>query len=156
MDVYGEPTRQKKHHKPNKSVSQTKEEFQIQKSETAVFELVNLERRKHKLPPLKIDTDACKVARKKSRDMKENNYFSHQSSTYGAPWDMLKAFNIPFTMAGENITWGSATAEDVMNQWMHSPGHRNNILNPSFTHIGVGFTKGGTKGIYWTQIFFTK
>ena len=55
--------------------------------------------------------------------------------------------------AAENIAAGSNTAESVVNQWMNSEGHRNNIMNPDYTKLGVGMAKGGSYGTYWTQCF---
>ncbi|MNP03408.1 Cysteine-rich secretory protein family protein [compost metagenome] len=77
------------------------------------------------------------MAMAKAKDMYDNNYFDHQSPTYGSPFDMMKAFGISYSSAGENIAKGQKSAEEVMNQWMNSPGHRANILNSSFTEIGI-------------------
>jgi uncharacterized protein YkwD len=48
---------------------------------------------------------------------------------------------------------GQQTPQEVVKAWMNSEGHRKNILNPNFTHIGVGYAKGGTGRFYWTQMF---
>jgi uncharacterized protein YkwD len=69
---------------------------------------------------------------------------------------MMKSFGINYRSAGENIAAGQTTAESVMKSWMNSPGHKKNILSPSFTHIGVGYAKGGSYGHYWTQQFMSK
>ncbi len=71
--------------------------------EQRVVELTNAERAKQGLPALKIDTELSKVARIKSEDMQKNNYFDHNSPTYGSPFDMMKKFGISYTSAGENI-----------------------------------------------------
>ena len=123
--------------------------------ETEVVRLVNVERSKAGLPALQIDQEVSKVARLKSEDMANKNYFNHTSPTYGSPFEMLKKFNITYKTAGENIAKGQKTAEAVVNAWMNSEGHRKNILSSSFTHIGVGYaTKGSTP--YWTQMFIKK
>ncbi len=83
--------------------------------------------------------------------MENNNYFSHTSPTYGSPFDMMKSFGITYNTAGENIAKGQKTAEDVVNGWMNSEGHRKNILNSAFTQMGLGYTKGDTT--YWAQMF---
>ncbi|PEQ52639.1 CAP domain-containing protein [Bacillus thuringiensis] len=121
--------------------------------EQRVVELTNAERARQGLPALKIDTELSKVARIKSEDMQKNNYFDHNSPTYGSPFDMMKKFGISYTSAGENIAQGQRTPEEVVQAWMNSAGHRANILNNGFTHIGVGYVESGN---YWTQQFITK
>ncbi|PFH80409.1 serine protease [Bacillus cereus] len=121
--------------------------------EQRVVELTNAERTKQGLPALQIDTELSKVARIKSEDMQKNNYFDHNSPTYGSPFDMMKKFGISYKSAGENIAQGQRTPEEVVQAWMNSAGHRANILNSGFTHIGVGYVESGN---YWTQQFITK
>ena len=112
--------------------------------------LVNEIRRSNGLPELKLNEELSRVARIKSEDMAKNNYFSHNSPTYGSPFDMMKRFGISYRTAGENIAKGQRSAKAVVDAWMNSEGHRANILNPSFTQIGVGFT---SNGYHWTQMF---
>jgi len=121
--------------------------------EKEVARLVNVERAKAGLPALSYNWQLARTARIKSEDMRNNNYFSHTSPTYGSPFDMMRNFGIRFTAAGENIAMGQRTAAEVMNGWMNSPGHRSNILNSSFTQIGVGYAKNSSGRIYWTQQF---
>ena len=118
--------------------------------EKEVVRLVNQERVKNGLKELTYDWELSRVARYKSQDMKNNNYFSHTSPTYGSPFQMMKSFNISYRSAGENIAKGQTTPQQVVNAWMNSSGHRANILNSSFTHIGVGYVADGN---YWTQMF---
>ncbi|SFJ69625.1 CAP domain-containing protein [Thermoflavimicrobium dichotomicum] len=125
----------------------------LQAIEKEVIQLVNAEREKRGLKPLKASEKLSDLAQKKSDDMKKNSYFSHYSPTYGSPFDMLNQYGVSYRSAAENIAAGQMTAKEVMKSWMESSGHRANILNPSFTHIGVGFTKGGSMGTYWTQLF---
>ena len=80
-------------------------------------------------------------------------YFSHTSPTYGSPFDMMKNYGILYKAAGENIAQGQTSAQQVMNAWMNSSGHRANILNSTYTHIGVGYVSDGH---YWTQMFIKK
>ena len=82
--------------------------------------------------------------------MHDKGYFSHTSPTYGSPFDMMKQFGITYRTAGENIAMGYPTAEAVVDGWMNSEGHRANILNASFTEIGVGYVADGN---YYTQMF---
>lgn len=125
----------------------------ISLQEKEVIRLVNLERKKRGLAPLKNNPQLSKVARYKSQDMISKNYFSHQSPTYGSPFKMMQSFGIRFTAAGENIAMGQKTPQQVMNAWMNSPGHRSNILNPRFTQIGVGLAISRNGRPYWTQMF---
>jgi uncharacterized protein YkwD len=85
--------------------------------------------------------------------MQDNKYFSHTSPTYGSPYQMMRSFGISFRSAGENIAKGYRTPQAVVDGWMNSPGHRANILNGSYTHIGVGYVSGGN---HWTQMFIAK
>ncbi|MFC0015233.1 MULTISPECIES: CAP domain-containing protein [Allobacillus] len=126
---------------------------ELNQFEQQVVQLTNEERSKHGLQPLKIDTELSKVAREKSRDMATNNYFSHNSPTYGSPFDMMKQFGVDYRTAGENIAKGQRTPQQVVNAWMNSEGHRANILNGNFTHIGVGYVEQGN---HWTQQFIGK
>jgi uncharacterized YkwD family protein len=121
--------------------------------EQQVVELTNQERAKNGLPALKLDVELSKVARDKSKDMQTKNYFSHTSPTYGSPFDMMKAYGVSYKSAGENIAMGQRSPEEVVQAWMNSQGHRENIMNPNFTHIGVGHV---TTGNYWTQMFIGK
>ncbi len=118
--------------------------------EQEVIRLVNVERSKQGLKSLTYDWQLSRVARYKSQDMRDNNYFSHTSPTYGSPFQMMKSFGITYRSAGENIARGQATPQAVVNAWMNSKGHRENILNSSFTKIGVGYVADGK---YWTQMF---
>lgn len=113
-----------------------------------VANLVNQERAKAGLAPLAYDAALEKVALAKAADMDQNNYFDHNSPTYGSPFDMMKRFGVSYMTAGENIAMGQRSAEEVMQQWMNSDGHRKNIMNPNFTKIGVGYQNG-----YWVQEF---
>lgn len=140
---------------PDKKEEQTNQtqSQQLSQFEQEVFELTNQEREKNGLAPLKVDVELSKVAREKSRDMAANNYFSHNSPTYGSPFDMMKQFGITYRAAGENIAKGQRTPEEVVNAWMNSEGHRANILSSKYTHIGIGYVEQGN---HWTQQFIGK
>jgi len=118
-----------------------------------VIQLVNQERKNNGLPALQSDNSLNKMANMKAQDMLSKNYFSHTSPTYGSPFDMMKQLGITYTSAGENIAEGQTSAQQVMTDWMNSPGHRANILNKSYTSIGVGHT---TSKNYWVQEFIGK
>ncbi|HBF5318244.1 TPA: sporulation protein [Clostridioides difficile] len=135
----------------NNNSGSTSENFSAYQKE--VVDLVNIERGKAGLNPLTLDSSISNVATKKSQDMIDNNYFSHNSPTYGSPFDMLKKFGISYKTAGENIAMGQKTPKEVVNAWMNSEGHRKNIMNPNFSKIGVGVAQKSGGSIYWTQIF---
>ncbi len=118
--------------------------------ENEVIRLVNEQRAKNGLKALTANWELCRVARYKSQDMADNHYFSHTSPTYGTPFQMIKAFGLTYRTAGENIAYGQRTPQAVVNAWMDSSGHRANILNASYTQIGVGYVSSGH---YWTQLF---
>jgi uncharacterized YkwD family protein len=121
--------------------------------EQKVVQLVNVERQKVGLQPLTLNSEISNVARAKSKDMADNNYFAHQSPTYGSAGDMLTKFGIRWSAWGENLASGQRTPESVVTAWMNSEGHRANIMSPNFSRIGVGYVtnSGGTP--YWTQVF---
>lgn len=124
--------------------------------ESQVAVMVNAERSKMGLAPLKLNWQLSRVARYKSQDMIDKNYFAHQSPTYGSPFDMMKAFGITYMSAGENIAYGQQTATAVMTAWMDSAGHKANILSANYSEIGVGLAKKADGTCYWTQQFIGK
>jgi uncharacterized YkwD family protein len=150
-----QPTQQAKQEPvtPAKPAQQAPATQGISATEQKVIELTNAERRKNGLKDLVGDTKLSSVARTKSNDMQKNGYFSHTSPTYGSPFDMMRDFGVTYSTAGENIAQGQRTPEEVVQAWMNSEGHRKNILNGAFTHIGVGHD---TTGNHWTQMFIGK
>ena len=121
--------------------------------EQEVIRLVNEIRVQNGLKALTYDWELSRVARYKSQDMKDNNYFAHNSPVYGTPFQMIKNFGLTYRSAGENIAKGYSSPQAVVNGWMNSSGHRANILNANYTHIGVGYVASGN---YWTQMFIGK
>lgn len=124
--------------------------FTLSAYEKEVIELTNRYRAQYGLSPLTADKRLCELARMKSQDMHDKRYFDHNSPTYGSPFDMMKRYGVSYRTAGENIAMGYRTAQSVVEGWMNSPGHRANILNGSFTKIGVGHFADGN---YCTQMF---
>ncbi|WP_311080806.1 CAP domain-containing protein [Paenibacillus polymyxa] len=116
--------------------------------EQQVLQLVNKERAAAGLTPLGMDGNLSKMAMAKAQDMFNNNYFDHMSPTYGSPFEMMGKFGIVYSAAGENIAKGQTGPSQVMNEWMNSEGHKANILNSSFTKIGIAYFKGE-----WVQEF---
>lgn len=123
--------------------------------EKEVFNLINAERTKQGLTALKVDSEVQRVARIKAQDMVDNNYFSHNSPTYGSPFDMLKSFKISYKTAGENIAGNSSNGAAVK-AWMNSSGHKANILNSSFNYTGIGVVSSNKYGKMYVQIFVGK
>lgn len=131
--------------------------------ETRVVELVNQARAENgNLPPVKRAAELDKAARYHATDLGTDNYFEHDTydrsggslnKVCGAFERMSKWYS-SYNAAGENIAAGYSTPEDVMAGWMGSEGHRENILNPDFMEIGVGYFQGaGQYGVYWVQDF---
>lgn len=123
--------------------------------EQEMLRLVNEARAQNNVPALKIDYELTNVARIKSQDMIDNNYFSHNSPTYGSPFDMMKDFGIEYVRAGENLA-GNRDVQSAQNALMNSPGHRKNILSADYTHIGIGIKSGGQYGEMFVQMFISK
>jgi len=113
-----------------------------------VVNLVNQERAKAGLKPLSQHQTLTVMALDKAKDLYNNRYFDHNSPTYGSPFNMMRLYGIRYSYAGENIAKGQRTPQEVMNAWMNSPGHRQNILNPNYKSIGVAYYNG-----VWVQEF---
>lgn len=123
--------------------------------EIKMLELINKERAAAGVAPLKLDNELVRIARLKSQDMIDKNYFDHNSPTYGDPFTMMKNFGIKFGYAGENLA-GNQTVEKAHEALMNSPGHRKNILSPNYTHVGIGIREGSPYGKIFTQLFISK
>jgi uncharacterized YkwD family protein len=124
----------------------------VSQDEQTLLNLINKERTNGGIPALEFDMPLLKVARLKAKDMVDNNYFSHQSPTYGSPFDMMKQFGVNFKTAGENIA-GNQTLEGAVKAWMNSEGHRKNIMNSSFNFTGLGIVDSPTYGKVLVQQF---
>jgi uncharacterized YkwD family protein len=124
----------------------------ITAQEQQMVNLVNQERTSRGLNALSVDMRLVKVARMKSMDMIKNNYFGHQSPVYGSPFDLLKSQGITYRAAGENLA-GNSSVSAAHTSLMNSTGHRANILNTSFTKIGIGIIQGGPYGLMISQEF---
>ncbi len=116
--------------------------------ERQIFDLTNALRRREGLPTLRWHEGAAGVARGHSQDMADNNFFAHDSPTLGTLKDRLLRAGITYRSAGENLAYNYADAPSAHEGWMNSTGHRANILNRTWTHLGVGVV-----GRYFTQIF---
>ncbi len=121
--------------------------------EQQMVSAINQARSSAGLPPLQVSSQINAAARAKSRDMAANNYFSHNSPTYGSFTGLLDHFGVSYRSAGENLAWntnGSVSA--AHNSLMNSSGHRANILGRGFSHVGVGVHQSGGRYFY-TQLF---
>lgn len=104
-------------------------------------------------PALRTNKTLANVAAAHSRDMAVHDYFSHNSRNGDSPFDRMKAAGYRYSSAGENIAAGYRTPASVVSAWLKSTGHCKNIMNKSYTQIGVGYATGGYYGTYWTQDF---
>lgn len=124
-------------------------------NEARVIELVNEQRAANGLPPMKYNADLTNAARYHAADMKQDDYFNHQTQDRSngtlvrvCNWsDRLKRYYTVYNGLAENIAYGYDSPESVMAGWMNSSGHRANILG-NYREIGVGFFDN-----YWVQDF---
>jgi uncharacterized protein YkwD len=123
--------------------------------EAQVLRLVNQQRASAGCRPLTSNSILLAVARAHSRDMAVHGYFDHNSQDGRTPFDRMRAAGYRGNLMGENIAAGQPTPAAVMDAWMHSPGHRANILNCGFKAIGIGLYRLASSPfrVYWTQDF---
>ncbi|MBR2363922.1 MAG: hypothetical protein IKK34_02500 [Clostridia bacterium] len=114
--------------------------------------LLNSDRAAYGLPALTLDPELCRIARIKSEDMRDNQYFAHTSPTYGNVRDMLDHFSYRYSAAGENIAHHATVAKSQA-ALLSSPGHRRNILSSAYTKVGIGVALDRNGYVYLTQIF---
>lgn len=116
-------------------------------SESRVLVLLNAERAKHGLTPFTLDRKLTAASRAHSGDMLRSGYFAHDGAQR---WDArVRSFTGSRTVLAENIAFGSGTygtPAGLVNSWMHSPGHRANILRKSLHRIGIGIAAGSYRG----------
>jgi uncharacterized protein YkwD len=125
--------------------------------------LLNAERRRHRLPALRPDPALARAARRHSADMVRRDYFGHDAPGGTTPDDRIRAAGYrpgPGGATGENLAWGEgseATPASMVDGWMHSPGHRRNILRRRFADIGIGIEPRpigrDTQGATYTTTF---
>jgi uncharacterized protein YkwD len=123
-------------------------------AERQLYDLVNEERDKVGLAILAWDDRLVPVARAHSVEMFKLKYFSHESPNAGTPFDRLKMAGIGYSRAGENLAYAQSVSV-AHRALMDSPGHRENILRPEFTRIGIGVVNAGAYGRMVTQLFIT-
>ncbi|MDB5101166.1 MAG: polymerase ECF-subfamily sigma factor [Cyanobacteria bacterium RYN_339] len=114
----------------------------------------NKERAAQGLPALTLVASISEVARKYSVYMATNGHFAHEDLDGKGPSDRLTAAGIGWSASGENILYNyEGTGLAAITQWMNSPGHRDNILRPSFAKVGYGVYKDPSGKYWWTQDF---
>jgi len=126
--------------------------FSLNPQEQQLLDLVNRERADRGLAPLQLNAQLTRLARLKSQDMIDHNYFAHESPTYGRSGDMLRAAGVNFSMAAENIGIGGSI-NAIFNAFMNSSGHRNKIVSSRYTQTGVGVIYQPGRGYLVTQLF---
>jgi uncharacterized protein YkwD len=120
--------------------------------EARMLELVNQERVAAGLKPLAPDPELTEVARRHSADMFARGYFAHDTPEGRDPFDRMRAANVRFVTAGENLAL-APTVQVAHRGLMNSPGHRANILYPQFGRVGIGILDGGIHGLMISQEF---
>lgn len=120
--------------------------------EQQLFDLVNRERASRGLAPLQLDARLTYLARLKSQDMIDHNYFAHESPTYGRSGEMLRAAGVNFSLAAENIGIGGSIRA-IFNAFMDSSGHRNKIVSSRYSRTGIGVIYQPGRGFLVTQLF---
>ncbi|RIW27457.1 hypothetical protein D3H55_22895 [Bacillus salacetis] len=120
-------------------------------SELQILDITNIIRSNYDANPVEWDEQTALVAEEHSKDMFEEDYFSHESPTSGTLADRLENAGIPFGMAGENIAAQYADGPAAVHGWLNSEGHRKTLLEQDFTHIGVGVYRK-----YYTQNFIQR
>ncbi|WP_042223887.1 CAP domain-containing protein [Oceanobacillus manasiensis] len=119
--------------------------------EKQIYDMTNVIRRNHERSTLKEENSVSLVAFKHSKDMEENNYFSHYSQDGSGLKERLALEDVYYSSAGENIAAQYTDAPAAMEGWLNSEGHREALLNESYTHLGVGVYR-----LYYTQNFLQR
>ncbi|MGI5839498.1 MAG: CAP domain-containing protein [bacterium] len=120
--------------------------------EEYLLSLINKARASEGLAPLQADLRLVHLARLKAQDLVEKNYFDHNSPTYGSPFEMMHANGVKFRYAGENIA-ESGSVGGAHAQLMTSPGHRAHIMEPHYTHVGIGVFPAKPAGVMVVEMF---
>lgn len=111
-----------------------------------LLSLTNSTRQEHGLAPLTLDTQLSKAAAMKAQNMFASNYWAHVAPDGTTPWVFIRNEGYEYLYAGENLARGFTNAPDVMNAWMNSPGHRDNILSSHYKDIGFAVVPGSLTG----------
>jgi uncharacterized protein YkwD len=127
----------------------------VAKAEHAIRGCANRKRRAAGLEPLRASGVLTKAARLHARNMATQGFFEHTDTQDRGPTERVELFDgqNEFAFVGENIAAGYGSVAEACQGWMNSSGHRANILGDQYTHIGGGFTRGGSYGRYYVQVF---
>lgn len=125
---------------------------ELKQKSNELLNLINLQREKNGLIRLEVLPRLEEIANLKAEDMVKNNYFDHNSPTYGSPFDMMKNFGITYKTAGENIA-GNTTIEGAFNAWINSESHKQNILSNAYNYIGIGIAPSEKYGYVIVTMF---
>lgn len=117
-----------------------------------VLNLINEERKAQGITPLQIDDLLNSTAQTKATDMVKNNYFSHESPTYGSPFEMMQNAGITYRTAGENIA-GNPSVENAVKSWLASESHKQNLLSNAYNYIGIGIEESPAYGYVIVAMF---
>jgi uncharacterized protein YkwD len=132
--------------------AQDQTKFMLTEQEQQLVELVNQERKKLKLPPLKVNPVLCQVARAHAANMARQGKMEHNLDGK-TPYDRIKAAGYKYAVAGENLARGNLPLPDVVKAWIESRVHRENIEDGDFSETGIGLAKGDTDKVYYAQVF---
>lgn len=124
----------------------------------SVIELTNQQRLEKGLPPLTLNSNLNQAAQLKAGDMFAFNYWAHNSPSGRSPWSFFKEAEYSYLYAGENLARDFMNSEAVVNAWMNSPTHRENVLNGNYQEIGLAVVDGTLNGVETTlvvQLFAT-
>jgi uncharacterized protein YkwD len=119
-----------------------------------VLELTNLVRADHGLPSIRLDDGACRVAYEHSWDMDVRSFFDHVNPDGESPRERFARHGIDSPWVGENLARGQSSPEEVVQAWMDSPSHRENLLYPWWTHVGIAVHTRAGAGPWWTADYF--
>jgi uncharacterized protein YkwD len=137
------------------SAAQDKKEFKLTEDEQTLLDLTNAERKNKELAPLTMNQMLVEVARAHSANMAKQQKMEHDLDGK-TPYDRIKAAGYKYSLGGENIARGlKLPIKSIMELWMKSKVHRENILEPKFTEIGVGIARNDKGEVYYTQVFAT-
>ncbi|MFW6029592.1 MAG: CAP domain-containing protein [Halanaerobiales bacterium] len=136
----------------DKNEIEVNEDGIVSEEELEMLSLLNKTREEHGLRALEINRQLSEVAREKAQDMIDNNYFAHNSPTFGSPFEMIKDKNIEYSLAGENLAeaW---TIQNAFDSLMDSPDHRDNILKARYDNVGIAVIRTNSKKFMIVQLF---
>lgn len=130
------------------AVPKAKKAAGLKDIQNQMLQKVNKERKAAGVKPLALYEPINKTSQEKAVDLYKTGVFEHYSKNLGWCYDQFDRAGITYMAAAENIAWGQGSVSSAMNSWMHSSGHKRNILDKDMTHLGVGYYKG-----YWVQQF---